>query len=118
MPGAECGPDHSPSGIGRINPAHIAGLRAIGVADQPVLINRGAARIGDGRLFNHAHLPAGTGQRPGGAKPHDAGAEDKGGSMVCHGVNLCRFGRGMGMGMGDLGHAAEEKAPKSEHGLI
>ena len=97
MPGAECGPDHLPSRIGGVNHPHIAGLRAIGVADQAVLIHGCAARIGDGRLFNHAHLPAGAGQRPSGAKPHDAGAENQGVSLCCHGASLCRFGWGMEM---------------------
>ena len=62
-----------------------------------MLIHGCTARIGDGRLFNDAYLPAGAGQRPSGAKPHNAGAENKGGSLCYHGVNLCRFGQGMGM---------------------
>jgi len=43
-------------------------------ADKAVLNHGCAARIWDGCLFNHVHLPAGARQRPSGAKPHDAGA--------------------------------------------
>jgi hypothetical protein len=43
-------------------------------ADQAVLNHGCAARIGDGRLFNDARLPAGAGQRPSGVKPRDTDA--------------------------------------------
>ena len=38
-------PDGVPGGIGGVDHAHVAGLRAVGVADQPVVVDRGAARV-------------------------------------------------------------------------
>ena len=46
MAGAEIGPEPLPRGIGHVDHARVTALGAVRVADQPVLVDRGAQRVG------------------------------------------------------------------------
>ncbi len=86
---ADIPPHLLPGGIGGVHHAHVAGLRAVGMADQPMVVDRGAARVRHLVLVQDAHREAAPRQSPGGGQPHDAGAEHQCGGGGSHGPILC-----------------------------
>ncbi len=73
---AQVGPKPVPGVISLIDHGGIARFRPVGVADQAVLIDRGAERIGNRVLVVNADPVPPAGQRPGGGQAHDAGSDD------------------------------------------
>ena len=70
------GPKPVPGVISLIDHGGIARFRPVRVADQPVLIDRGAERIGNRVLVVNADPVPPAGQRPRSGQAHDAGSDD------------------------------------------
>ncbi len=76
VPGAEIRPEPLPSPERLADHAGVAVVRAVGIADDPVTVDRRGAGARQAVLLVDHGLVSGAGESPGRGQPHDAGTDD------------------------------------------